>query len=198
MNTETPHTSDIETKEKMSGAGFLTEILKIVLISMAIVIPIRIFIAQPYIVSGSSMDPTFKDKDYIIVDQLSYRLHEPERQDVIIFRYPKDPSQFFIKRVIGLPGETVTINGGVVTIKDTADDTLLLEEPYIVHEKIDSTSLTLGEEEYFVMGDNRRSSLDSRIWGPLPRNLIIGEAFVRLLPSANLGLYPGSTENFSE
>jgi signal peptidase I len=199
MNTDTPHIPEEETHTQASGPGFVREIVKIILISVAIVLPIRIFIAQPYIVSGSSMDPTFETRDYIIVDQLSYRFHDPERLDVIILRYPNDPSQFFIKRVIGLPGETVSITQGEVSIiTSTSDETITLSEPYIVHEKADTSTTVLGENEFFVMGDNRLASLDSRIWGPLDRDFIVGRALLRLLPVQHMGLYPGNPEDFTE
>lgn len=173
--------------------SFLGEILNFALIALVIVLPIRMFIAQPFIVSGSSMETTFSSGQYLIVDQISYRLHEPARGDVIIFRYPKDPSKFFIKRIIGIPGDTVDIKGNVVTIKNTAyPDGKVLDEPYI-REMAPNTTLTenLGDDEYFVMGDNRNASSDSRMWGVLQRDKIVGKAFLRLYPFTQAGLLPG-------
>ncbi len=151
------------------------------------------YIAQPFIVSGSSMDPTFANGEYLIVDELSYRLDDPERGDVIIFRYPQDPSKFFIKRIIGLPGETVVIKGSAVSIVNTANpDGFALDERFLSHETYSNMRVVLNDDEYFVMGDNRPASSDSRIWGPLKRKLIIGRALVRLLPVTRAQVLPGA------
>ena len=171
------------------------ELVRYAIIALIIVIPFRIFIAQPYIVSGSSMDPTFEDADYLIVDQLSKRFEEPQRESVVIIRYPKDPSKFFIKRLIGFPGETVEIKNGVVTIyNENNKDGIKLNEPYVVYKKDENFSTKLGENEYFVMGDNRAGSSDSRAWGSLPKKYIIGRPIVRLLPIKNIGFWPGLSE----
>src|SRR3989338_3132721 len=107
-------------KQENSIKSFLLEVAKFVFLALIIVVPVRVYVAQPYIVSGTSMIPTFENGDYLIVDQLSYRLHEPERGDVVVFRYPNDPSKFFIKRIIALPNETLEIESGNITIKNTA------------------------------------------------------------------------------
>jgi signal peptidase I len=177
-----------------SSENFFTELLKFVLIAAAIVFPIRLFIAQPFIVSGASMEPTFNNGQYLIVDELSYRLETPKRGDVIIFRYPKDPKEFFIKRIIGLPNESVTVSGGSITVTRTDGTKLALQEPYVVNQGNGSdNTYKLTGEEYFVMGDNRPESSDSRVWGPLPRDNIVGRALVRLLPIAYFSFLPGST-----
>lgn len=168
------------------------ETARFLLIALVIVVPVRIFIAQPFIVSGASMDPTFKDKQYLIVDELSYHLGDPARGDVVVFKFPKNPSQYFIKRVIGLPGETVVDNHGQVSIKDKDGEiTLTLNEPYIKYPKDDVVERTLKAGEYFMMGDNRAGSFDSRAWGPVDRNLIVGKAFLRLFPLTAVGVLPG-------
>ena len=168
------------------------ETVRFLLIAFAIVIPIRIFVAQPFIVSGSSMDPTFQNGQYLIVDELSYNIGYPARGDVIVFKYPKNPSQYFIKRVIGLPGETVNIDTtGHVSIKDKDGNSVALNEPYVVYPSDQASSSTLGADQYFVMGDNRAGSFDSRAWGPVARNLIIGKAFLRLLPVNSISVLPG-------
>lgn len=179
--------SETPRKEK----SFL-ELGKFVLIALLIVIPVRLFVAQPFVVSGASMVPTFQDGEYLIVDELSYRFEKPERGDVIIFRYPNDPSKFFIKRVIGLPGETVNVEGNVVTVKAVGEkDFRTLEEPYVKSLSYSNNHTELKTGEYFVMGDNRGSSLDSRAWGPLPDSFIKGRPFIRLLPVTRLGIFPG-------
>jgi len=184
MNEEltTPTTSVPEKKHSFRKEAF--ETFRFLLIALAIVIPIRIFIAQPFIVSGASMDPTFKDRQYLIVDELSYHIGDPKRGDVAIFKYPKNPKQYFIKRVIGTPGETVVVNAeGKVFIKGKDGNILLtLNEPYVTHPKNGAVERTLKTNEYFMMGDNRAGSFDSRAWGPVDRELIIGKAFVRLFP----------------
>ena len=138
------------------------------------------------------MEPTFDTGQYLIVDQLSYRFENPQRDDVIVFKYPYDTSKYFIKRVIGLPGETVSIHDGLVTIKNHKyPQGFTLSEPYAEESHDSMDPITLGVEEYFVMGDNRPSSFDSRSWGPLKREYITGRPFVRLFPIQNLGIFPG-------
>lgn len=181
----------METSKKSLGA--FKELLQFAIIAILIVIPFRIFVAQPFIVNGSSMDPTFENGQYLIVDELTYRFNNPNRGEVIIFRYPKNPEKFFIKRIIGLPGETVEINGGQVIIYNSDHpDGKIFEEPYVVFEKYDDLKVALKEGEYFVMGDNRAESSDSRIWGPLPEENIVGRPFLRLLPIKEIGLLPGN------
>jgi signal peptidase I len=180
--------------ENIKKESFWGEIIKFTLFALLIVLPIRLFIAQPFIVSGASMDPTFASGEYLIVDQISYRLGNPARGEVIIFKYPKDQTKYYIKRVIGLPGDTVVIDGTKVTIKNAANpEGFDLNEPYISfrNEKEDNMTVTLKDNQYFVMGDNRLQSSDSRAWGTLPRNLIIGTPFVRLFPFTRLSVYPG-------
>lgn len=177
--------------------GIVDDLVKFALIALLIVIPIRIFIAQPFIVRGASMEPTFNGGEYLIVDQLSYRLENPERGDVIILRYPKDESVFFIKRIIGLPGETVEIVGDTVIVQPVDGVApITLDESYIGTGRLQNEYgvYELGEDEYFVMGDNRRESSDSRSWGPLPEENVIGKAFVRLLPFTRIEVNPGSVE----
>lgn len=171
----------------------LTEILQFALIALIIVVPVRWFIAQPFIVSGASMENTLHSGEYLIVDQLSYYFEEPEAGDVIVFRYPKNPSTFFVKRIIGTPGDTVHIDGNVVTITNAQHpDGLVLDEPYIKSMAANTfLTETLGDREYFVMGDNRDRSSDSRVWGILPRENIIGRAFLRLFPLNRISYLPG-------
>ncbi len=175
--------------------GFVKEIIQFSLVALLIVLPVRFFIAQPFMVSGASMENTFETGQYLIVDQLSYRFGEPGRGDVIVFRYPKDPAKFFIKRIIGIPGDTVEINGSAVTITNVDHEAgvTLDEEPYAQPMKHDTTlKETLGLGEYFVMGDNRDASSDSRMWGVLQRDRIVGRAFLRLFPFTDVGVFPGA------
>ena len=169
----------------------LWEFVKVVIISVAIVLPIRTWIAQPFIVSGASMEPNFHDGEYLIIDELSYQFREPARGDVVVFRFPLKPREFFIKRIMGLPGETVEIKNGAVTVKRSGEKEILtLTETYIPKsfETGPDLALELKAGEYFVMGDNRSHSSDSRMWGALPKNKIMGRALVRLWPIAKAGL----------
>lgn len=171
----------------------LKEIFWLVLLAVLIVVPIRVFVAQPFVVEGLSMYPTFGDGDYLIIDELTYRLEDPARGDVIVFRYPNNPSIFYIKRIIGLPGETVKIVDGIVTITKTDGTELTLDEKYVVAEDATYSGKTMvGSEQYFVLGDNRPKSSDSRVWGVLPKQDIMGKAFVRLLPGASAAFNPGA------
>jgi signal peptidase I len=172
------------------------DLVRFVLICLAIVIPVRILVAQPFIVEGESMVPTFQNKNYLIVDQISYRLGHPERGDVVVFRYPNDPSRFFIKRVIGLPGETISFDGKLISVtNETHPDGLLLEEPYITHSLYHTEETTLEDEQYYVMGDNRANSSDSRVWGPLDESFITGRAWLRLWPLPKISGHPGDYRN---
>ncbi len=196
--SSTPPPPDPQTAPASSGWGeLLWETLRYAVVAAAIIIPIRIFIAQPFIVSGNSMFPTFKNGEYLIVDELSKFIGEYHRDDVVILRYPNDPSKYFIKRVIGLPGETVTIEGEKVTITGpTHPAPLVLDEPFVKNPKQDHMTRTLDNDEYFVMGDNRAQSSDSRIWGPVATRLMDGKAFLRLLPITRVEYHPGGIEHF--
>ncbi|TSC95147.1 MAG: signal peptidase I [Parcubacteria group bacterium Licking1014_1] len=165
---------------------FAWEIVKLVIVASVIVLPIRYFLFQPFIVRGESMIPSFKSGDYLIVDEVSYRFSDPQRGDVIIFKYPKDATQRFIKRIIGLPNETVEIKDGKVII--SKDSRFVLDEKYLpVDLRTEGeTRVILGADEYFVLGDNRDYSYDSRRWGTVPRKHIIGKAFLRIFPLVNL------------
>lgn len=169
------------------------ELVRFALIALLVVIPIRILVAQPFVVSGSSMQPTFENGDYLIIDELSYRLSDPKRYDVVVFRYPGDTKKFFIKRIIGLPNETVVIKGGEVVVKNEEDPAgFKLSQPYVKKAGNSEMSVKLKDSEYFVMGDNRMASSDSRYWGPVHRKLLIGRPILRLLPAEKIGIAPGS------
>lgn len=190
---------DARTLEKIpvlarrSRRDAFVDILKYIAISLVVITPIRMFVAQPFIVSGASMDPTFAQNEYLVIDQVTYRTHTPARGDVIIFRYPLDPDTYFIKRVIGLPGETVDVTDGVVTVIEPKGVRHVLNEPYLSPDvkKKESIVTKLDRDEYFVLGDNRKASADSRVWGPLPKKFILGRAIARLLPLDKVQLLPG-------
>lgn len=183
----------IEQRKKSFWQNTL-ELIRFIVIVLAIVLPIRFFIVEPFIVNGASMDPTFQTGQFLMVDRVTYRFGSPSRGDVLVFKYPNNPSVYYIKRVIGLPGETVSIQDGKVTIINTEHPTgMILEEPYveIIHASTDTSKTILSSHEYFVMGDNRSQSSDSRIWGALDANFIVGRPIVRLLPIQKLSIFPG-------
>ncbi len=181
------------------------ELFNFALIVILVILPIRIFVAQPFIVVGTSMEPTFVNNEYLIVDELTYRLSEPHRGDVIVFKFDNNPSKstdsgtvtnpskYFIKRLIGLPGETIDIRDGKVTIvNDKNPAGFVLNETYIKDLPTNTMTVTLEKGKYFVMGDNREVSYDSRSWGQLDGHKIVGKVFVRLLPPQKIGIFPGS------
>lgn len=184
-------TSQIGQNSFLKG---LFEWLKVIVIALLIALPVRYFIAEPFVVNGASMDPTFATGQFLIVDRISYRVGEPQRGDVIVFQYPNNPSVYYIKRIIGLPGETVRIIDGKVTIEN-ADfpKGFVLDEKYIdpSHVSRDSYIQKLDPTQYYVMGDNRAQSSDSRIWGPLERHFIVGKPALRLFPLNTLSITPG-------
>ena len=183
-----------QTPEEKNQSGFWRELIKLILLSLLIVVPFRFYIAQPFIVDGASMDPTFETGDYLIVDEISYRFKTPERGSVLIFKYPMDPRKSFIKRVIGLPNETVVITNGELSITNTLNpDGFVLDEPYVALNKSDNSSYKLGPDEYFVLGDNRIGSADSRMWGPVPEENIVGRPIIRFLPP---NLFPGDHSEY--
>ena len=165
--------------------SFVWEVLKIVIIALLIVIPIRYFIFQPFFVRGQSMEPNFENGDYLIIDEISYRFKDPQRGEVVVFKYPQNPSQRYIKRIVGLPGETVEIEAGSVIIYQENSEALVLDESGYLPLSLQTPGdlqITLDENEYFVLGDNRVSSADSRRFGPLPRENIVGRVLIRAWP----------------
>lgn len=165
--------------------SFIFETLKITAVSLAVVLPIRYFIFQPFIVKGESMEPNFQNGNYLIIDEVSYRFQAPRRGEVVVFKYPFNPSQRYIKRIIGLPGETLEINNQKVEVFDRSGNPMVLKENTYLPDgdvTLGNLKLTLKENEYFVLGDNRLQSSDSRSWGILPRDKIIGKVILRLWP----------------
>lgn len=161
----------------------IKEIVEVVVISLVTVFIIRSFIVQPFLVSGASMEPMFQDGNYLLVDEITYLFREPRRGEVIVFRYPRDPSVFYIKRIIGLPNEHIVIKENKVYINGKE-----LKENYINNFTTGRVDFYLQDNEYFVMGDNRAHSFDSRSWGPINRDDIVGIPRLRVLPLKELGL----------
>ncbi len=191
---------EIKNNEEKSNS-FLSELkdfsfdtIKIVVISLIIIIGIRSFVMQPFFVNGQSMEPNFHDGDYIIVNEIGYRFDDPKRGDIVIFHYPNDPSQFFIKRIIGLPGEKIEIKNNEITVYNKEhSDGFTIDESYIPRSAIilKDYSQELKNDEYYVLGDNRMASSDSRVWGVLERHYIVGKAWIRAWPFNNFSIFKG-------
>lgn len=183
-----------QTPSSAKALEFFWEMFKVVIISLVIILPIRYFLIQPFYVKGASMEPNFYDHEYLIIDEISYRFNEPKRGDIAVFKYPKDPKQYFIKRVIGLPGEHIKIeNGRVFLVIDGSYK--LIEESYLPADIQTNLPLrgygdvTLGADEYFLLGDNRGESLDSRIFGPVKKDFIIGRTWIRGWPLNRITIF---------
>ena len=192
------------------GVGsFLLEIVKIFLLAFIIIVPIRIFLFQPFFVQGASMEPNFENNEYLIINELGYKetdlnigqnqifkvnsFKSIERQTVVVFRYPKDPSKFFIKRIIGLPGEKIEIKNGIIRIYNVQypNGFVLDESAYLSPSLVTNAdlSINLADDEYFVMGDNRPFSSDSRSWGPIKKSDVIGKVLLRAWPLNNIKIF---------
>jgi signal peptidase I len=169
-------------------ASFL-EVLEVAVVAVVAVFVVRTYFVQPFLVSGSSMSPNFSNGDYVLVDELTYHFRAPERGEVVVFHDPEDYPTYFIKRVIGLPGERVVIKNDTVTVFNATHPTgLVLDETYLPKDLQTSGSYdyTLSSSTYLLFGDNRPFSYDSRTWGALPAKNIVGLVRVRLWPLSEL------------
>lgn len=175
--------------------AFIWELVKVVGISLAIILPIRYFLVQPFYVKGASMEPNYYDYEYLIIDELTYRFSAPQRGDVIVMRNPFNGREYFIKRIIALSGEQVTITNGQVMINGV----LLDESSYLPERENTYTAgeatVTLQEDEYFVLGDNRMVSHDSRRFGPINRSEFVGRVWIRAWPFSRFAVFSSSPEN---
>ena len=180
--------------------SFFWELVKIFLVAIVIIVPVRYFLVQPFIVRGASMEPNFEHSDYLVIDELSYRWREPRRGEVIVFRFPDNPSQFFIKRVIGVPHDKISVEQGRVVVHNSQ-----LEQGAVIDESDYLTlgtrtggdvTIELGDEEYFVLGDNRAASSDSRSWGVLPKDQIVGRVWIRAFPFDRIDVFEPSRLGF--
>ena len=174
--------------------SYIFELIKVVAISLAIIIPIRYYLIQPFYVKGASMEPNFYDKEYLIIDEISYRFHEPARGDIIVFRYPRNPEEYFIKRIIGLPGEKIQIRDGFAYVYNQENPQgVKLEESYLLAGDktygLNEEIITLSGSEYYVLGDNRNSSKDSRSFGPVDKKLITGKVLLRGWPFNRIDVF---------
>jgi signal peptidase I len=191
-NSEQLNKLKLENNSSQDFFGFLIDLLKTGLVVFIFAFILRYFVVQPYIVDGESMMPTYENNEYLLAEKISYIFGEPKRGDVVVFRYPKNPNLNYIKRIIGLPGETVTIEDDSIKItnKDNPQG-FVLNEKYIpgttetLLPEGSSATRTLRENEYFVLGDNREHSSDSREWGVLPKTNIAGRSWVSIAKLGN-------------
>ncbi len=198
-----------QKQDQESMKDFIVEVVKMFFLALVIIVPVRMFLFQPFIVRGASMEPTFMEKEYLIVNEFGYK-NTPvnilgrnvvtvkphknlKRGDIVVFRAPKNETQYYIKRIIGLPGETVKIDNGVVMIyNDASPDGHVLDESAYLPEgrKTNGTlRVTLSKDEYYVLGDNRPASSDSRSFGPLKKEKVIGKVVVRAWPVMHFTIF---------
>lgn len=194
-----------ESEEYLSLGALFLEMAKVIVLAIVIIIPIRVFLFQPFFVQGASMEPNFEDGEYLIINEFGYKhtevpgigavkqFRDLERQEPIVFRYPRNPEQFYIKRIIALPGESVAIKNGIVYVyNEIHHQGYALDETDYLDKDVrtsDMPKLTLADDEYFVMGDNRAFSYDSRAFGPIKREAIIGRVLLRAWPLSQAALY---------
>jgi len=196
-------------EEYLGIGGLLLEMVRVFILAVVIIIPVRVFLFQPFFVQGSSMQPNFEDGEYLVISEFGYKetnigwsdvdwfqvksFREVTRQDVAVFRFPKNEKEFFIKRVIGLPGESVEIRKGKVIIYNGGhpDGFILDESAYIGVGVLtqDMPRTEVAKSQYFLMGDNRMYSYDSRAFGPVGKDKIIGRVLLRAWPAGRFSLY---------
>lgn len=204
-----PEEKSREEEAYLGIGGLLLEMVKVFFLAVVVIIPVRVFLFQPFFVQGSSMEPNFTDGQYLVISEFGYKQTDIalsdrfdftvdafktiERQDVTVFRYPRNPEQFFIKRVIGLPGESIEIRRGKVIVYNAVhpDGYVLDESAYLIPGSFDQDMqrVTLKDDEYFVMGDNRMFSYDSRSIGPIKKDKIVGRVLLRAWPVEHFSIY---------
>lgn len=199
--------------EEYGAGGVIWELVKMVFWVIVIIVPLRVFLVQPFFVQGTSMEPSFEDREYLVINELGYKttkigfgygekeinlftiksFKEPKRGEVVVFRYPKNPSVYYIKRVIGLPGEKIEIKNGEVKIynPENPEGFILDEGSYLSpgEKTLGDQVVELSDSQYFVLGDNRNYSSDSRSWGPVPRENIVGKVLLRAWPLRRATLF---------
>lgn len=171
--------------------AFLVDLAEVGVVGLAIFVLVYLLVFQPHQVRGNSMLPSFQDKEYLLTDKISYRFNEPKRGEVVIFKAPRNEEYEYIKRILAAPGDTVMISEGRVFVNGRAiEETYLPEDSYTRYGLFlrDNQKVTVPENTYVVMGDNRDHSSDSREWGFVPRKNIIGRAWFRYWPPKQIGV----------
>lgn len=172
------------------GAFFL-DILQVLVFAVSIFLFVYLLLVQPHKIKGNSMDPNFHNGQFLLTDKVTYRFGEPQRGDVVVFKAPPDDAQEFIKRIIGLPGDTVKVEGGRVYLNDALLDELYLEDSVLTRPgnfSQEGQTITVPESKYYVMGDNRNHSFDSRNFGPVDKSKITGRAWLLYWPLNEAGI----------
>ncbi len=199
-NEEENQPEAIGTKEKSlihNASLFILDLVKLAIIAGITIGLVRYFLFKPFYVSGQSMEPNFLEKDYLIIDEITYRFREPQRGEVIVFKSPLSNGDYYLKRIVGLPGERVKIDDNKVVIYNSDHPQgMLIDEIYIAEKTQGSLMIILDSDEYFVMGDNRNSSYDSRRFGAIKRNSITGRAWVRGWPINRINKFENPSYNF--
>lgn len=184
---EIPNESEQGVASKI--ASFFLELIKIALLAGLTIGLVRYFLFKPFYVKGQSMEPNFYEHDYLIIDEVSYRLRAPERGEIIVFRSPVN-EDYYLKRVVGLPGERVKIEDNKVVIFNSENPQgLVVNETYLTESTIGAVNVTLDSDQYFVLGDNRDASYDSRRFGPIERKAIVGKVWLRGWPFSRLSTF---------
>lgn len=168
----------------------IIDFVKTIIVATAVMLFVRFFIIQPFVVKGSSMEPNFYEKDYLIVDEVSYRFNDPKRGDIIVFTYKEgNKKEYLIKRIIGISGDTVIIKDGNISIRNK-DGEFILNEPYLPFDRQTQGEIfeEVKENNFFVLGDNRDVSLDSRYFGQINKNVITGKVLLRGFPFNKFGI----------
>jgi signal peptidase I len=182
----------------VSAGLFLFEMVKIAVIAGITIGLIRYFLFKPFYVKGASMEPNFYEREYLIIDELSYRFREPMRGEVVVFRFPDNPKEHFLKRIIGLPGETVKISSGQVIIYNADHPEGIVIDEFYLPDDIATEGdrlVTIEEDQFFLMGDNRPNSFDSRRFGSVDRSLIVGRAWIRGWPFSRAEIFSAPNLN---
>lgn len=195
-NSEELNNLEVYNNPAKEFLSFAVDLIKTGIIVFILAFVLRYFVIQPFVVDGESMMPNYINEEYLLAEKVSYLTKEPKRGDVIVFRYPGNPNVNYIKRVIGLPGETVQVADNQVKISNSANPSgIILAESYLpssvktLTNDGGSISETLAMDEYFVMGDNRQHSSDSREWGPLKKSNILGRAWLTIMPLDHFELH---------
>lgn len=187
------------TSAAVTSGLWLLEFLKIAIVAGVTIVLVRYFLFKPFYVKGASMEPNFYDHEYLIIDEITYRLRDPSRGEVIVFHHPENPKEYFLKRIVGLPGERVRVSNGQVTVYNRAHpEGVVVEEHYLDETVATSgdTIITLSPDHYFVLGDNRNNSYDSRRFGPVERGAIVGRAWFRGWPVPRMQTFDAPAFNF--
>ena len=179
---------EIDDNKTESIKDFVFEMIKVLIVSLIIIVPIRAYVVQPFYVDGASMEPNFHDGEYLIVDEISLRFKQPERGDIVIFHPPTNPKVYYIKRVIGLPNEVIDIKNGEIRVfeQDSPEPLIIDESKYLGNDYLlrpsEKYHLKLGATEYYLLGDNRPNSLDSRRLGAIDISHMKGKVVLRAFP----------------